>query len=356
VRTPAPLLSVLSVLSALSVLSVLSVPAAAAEPVQPPIQEAWSFSIAFENDLFGDTDAQYTNGIQVAWVSPDLSEYRDSGRLPAWSLPLIERLPLINEPGLQRNVAFSIGQKMFTPNDTQRRDLIADDRPYAGWLYVGAAFHNKNVRRLDTFEIQVGMIGEAALAEQAQNLVHDLRDIDRARGWDNQLDNEPGLVLIYEHKRRMFRRDLLSQLGVDAITHLGVTLGNVYTYGSAGVEARLGWRLPADFGTSAIRPGGETNTPADASDPRFDPTPGLGAHAFAAITGRVIGRDIFLDGNTFSDSHSIDRSHLVADLLVGAAITVGRVKLSYAQVFRTEEFDGQPRDHEFGSVSLTWTF
>lgn len=319
-------------------------------------ERAGTFSVVFENDLFGDTDAQYTNGLQIGWISPDLSEYRDSRRLPRWAVPLVARLPFINAPGLQRNVAFHLGQKMFTPNDIERTDLIRDDRPYAGWLYVGAAFHNKNIRRLDTFEVQIGVIGPASLAEQAQNLVHDVRGIDRARGWDHQLDNEPGLLLIYERKHRLFRRDLIARFGADAISHAGATLGNVYVYGNAGVEARLGWRLPADFGTSLIRPGGEADAPADASDPRFDPTPGFGAHAFAAITARLVGRDIFLDGNTFGDSHEVDKKPFVADLLVGAAITFGRLKLSYAQVFRTEEFDGQRRDHEFGSVRLSYTF
>lgn len=93
-------------------------------------------------------------------------------------------------------MAFSIGQKIFTPDDIQRRGLVENDRPYAGWLYFGSAFHNKNARLLDTFEIQLGVVGPAALAEKTQNFVHDLRGIDEARGWDNQLHNEPGVLLI----------------------------------------------------------------------------------------------------------------------------------------------------------------
>ncbi len=69
-----------------------------------------------------------------------------------------------------------------------------------------------------------------------------------------------------------------------------------------------------------------------------------------------MGRDLFLDGSTFEDSHSVDSRPLVGDLLVGAAVTFGRMKLSYAQVFRTREFDGQRDGHEFGSVSLSITF
>jgi len=343
---PAALLALLGVLAA-------AAPAGAGERAPA---EAWTMTVLFENDLFGDTDERYTNGLQVSWVSPDLSEYRDSERLPQWALPIVARLPFINEPGLQRNLGFVLGQKMFTPTDIRRRSLDPDDRPYAGWLYFGTAFHNKNPRRLDTFELQLGIVGPAALAEEAQNLVHELRGIPRARGWSNQLDNEPGLMLIYERKQRVLQLDFGAGLGFDTITHAGITVGNVQTHAAAGLETRLGWRLPSDFGTSLIRPGGEGNAPSDASDPRLHAARALSFHVYAAFSGRAIARNIFLDGNTFSDSHSIDKKHLVGDFIIGAAATLGRWKLSYAQVFRSEEFDGQPDASEFGSISLSYTF
>jgi hypothetical protein len=33
------------------------------------------FSLYFENDLFADTDQQYTNGTKIGWVSPDLEAF-----------------------------------------------------------------------------------------------------------------------------------------------------------------------------------------------------------------------------------------------------------------------------------------
>jgi len=316
--------------------------------------KSWTFTFLFENDLFGDSDEQYTNGIQLSLVSPDLYQYRDSHRIPEWAHPWIERLHLFDRGGRQRNVAFSLGQKMFTPKDISRRELIVDDRPYAGWLYFGAAFHSKDYHLLDTMEVQVGFVGSASLAEQAQDLVHEIRGIDKAKGWSNQLDNEPGLALIYERKWRAFRRPLIANIEFDAITHVGATLGNVFVFANAGAEARLGWRLPTDFGTSLIRPGGESNAPTTGEDVRLRGE--FSVHGFAAVTGRLVGRDIFVDGNTFSNSHDVDKKLVVGDLLVGIAMTWRSWKLSYAQAFRTKEFDGQKDHHEFGSVSLSYTF
>ncbi len=45
-------------------------------------------------------------------------------------------------------------------------------------------------------------------------------------------------------------------LAAQIIPHFGVSVGNVASYINVGGEIRAGWRLPDDFGTSSIRPGG----------------------------------------------------------------------------------------------------
>jgi len=311
-----------------------------------------SFNLYFENDLFAGTDRHYTNGTKISWISPDLSRYRDSEDLPEWALPWIRRLPFINEPGLQRNIALCIGQSMYTPEKTHRRDLVPDDRPYAGWAYGGIAFHSKNNRRLDTIEIQAGIIGPLSFAEETQTQVHRLRGIPVPRGWEHQLHNEPGLLIIYERKHRIFQREW-NGWGLDAITHLGAGLGNVATYANTGIEVRAGWNLPADFGAALIRPAGDTNAPVRALDSRLSGNGRFSVHLFGAISGRAVLRDVFLDGNTFTSSHSVNKEPVVADVSAGICMEYGRYKLSYAQVVRSREFERQREHHSFGSITLT---
>jgi len=332
--------------------SLLSVKTQAAEK-----DTSWTFTVLFENDLFADTDRDYTNGVKLSWISPDLTRFRDSEKLPEWAKGIVRKLPYSQKEGLQRNIVFSVAQKMYTPEDTSNPDLIKTDRPYAGWLYGAAAFHNKDYRHLDTFELQAGFVGPLSFAEETQDFVHGIRGIDRARGWDNQLDNEPGIAIIYEHKDRVIPPVNLSGIGFDAITHYGAAVGNIYTYANAGAEIRFGWNLPTDFGTSLIRPGGDNNAPSDSKDPRYRQSePGFSLHAFAAVSGRLVLRDIFLDGNTFTDSHDVDKKPLVGDVLLGISLIIDRFKLSYAQVFRSREFNEQSSGHNFGSISLSYTY
>ncbi|MGD9601381.1 MAG: lipid A deacylase LpxR family protein [Gammaproteobacteria bacterium] len=318
--------------------------------------DASTFTFIFENDLFGDTDAQYTNGMQLSWLSKDLENYIDATEVPPALLRLARWLPFIHAPDRLHNVGLSLGQQMFTPADTARRDLIVDDRPYAGWLYGGVSFISKSATRMDAMEVQAGVVGPWSLAEDAQNLVHDLRDLPSANGWDNQLENEPGVMLIYERRHRWSHALGPDGWGCDLISNMGGTLGNVYTYLNGGAEVRLGWNLPADFGTSIIRPGGDTNGPSSAADPRLNGPHAFGVHLFAGVSGRLVLRDVFLDGNTFEDSHEIDKESFVGDYVIGASLVFRQWKVSYAQNFRTREFERQPSHHNFGSVSISWTF
>jgi hypothetical protein len=69
-----------------------------------------------------------------------------------------------------------------------------------------------------------------------------------------------------------------------------------------------------------------------------------------------VARNIFLDGNTYTDSHSVDSNPLVADLSAGVAVNYKNTKVAYALVYRTKEFKGQDEGQTFGTVSLNWTF
>ena len=184
--------------------------------------------------------------------------------------------------------------------------------------------------------------------------MHDIRDLPPPRGWDNQLENEPGFVLLYERKWRVLEASFSHDVGVDSIVHVGAAVGNIVDYLGTGVELRLGWHVPRDFGTSLIRPGGDANAPT-VKGPGVATT-GLGVYIFAALSGRAVGHDIFLDGNTIADSHGVDKEALVGDLVIGASVVFRGLKLSYAQAFRSREFAGQNRRHNFGSVNLSYSF
>ncbi|MCP5214279.1 MAG: lipid A deacylase LpxR family protein [Pseudomonadales bacterium] len=322
-------------------------------------KDSWTFSLYFENDLFAETDQNYTNGVRLSWISPDLTDYIKDPTLPNWIRSVNKRLKFFHPKSrrLQRNLIFSIGQTIYTPEDIDATLIVEDDRPYAGWLFTRFAYQSKSQRQLDTLEVNIGVVGPSALGQEAQDFIHDLRGFDKFKGWDNQLDDELGLIFLYEHRRKLFRHTPHDgRFGYDFIGHAGVAFGNVATYINMGGEIRLGWLIPNDFGTSAVRPGGDNSAPGAVWDPRISAPGKIGFHFFTAFDVRAIGRDIFLDGNTFEGSHRVSKKEFVGDASIGLSTVFKGVKLSVAQVFRSKEFEQQKDAHSYGSISISFSY
>lgn len=309
------------------------------------------YNFYYENDLFTGSDNNYTNGIKLSWVSSNLGDYVSDPCLPLW-VRRLNRLSEVLKPGGydSRNMVVTLGQAMYTPTDLHRRDLIQNDRPYAGWLYLGLAYNARNTRQMDTTEIDIGVVGPASMARQAQNFVHDLRGFERFEGWDNQLHNELGVQIVRERKNRLFVSSNQSGPQFDVISHYGASLGNVKTYLNGGVELRFG-HLPDDFGSASIRPGADSNAPLEEN--QYRRLNSNGVHVFLALDGRAVARDIFLDGNTFGSSHSVPKKHLVGDAALGVSWQWQGGKVSYAQYLRSKEFYGQDSSHGYGSLTLS---
>lgn len=320
------------------------------------VRVASTLTITEENDIISGTDSNYTNGTKIVWVSGDISRYARDHWLPRFVVHSLKILPFLDEPGMQFNVGLSAGQTIFTPRHIYSPVYRPYDRPYAGWAFAGLALHAKTPYRLDTFEGSLGIVGPSSQGENFQNTAHEILGLRRVRHWEHQLNDEPALLVAWQRTLRIFRHDFDNHMAVDLLPHFGVTAGNVLTNANAGFEARLGYNLPWDFGTSLIRPGGGVEAPAASNDPRLNKENSPGVHIFIGANGRAVARNMFLDGNTWQDSARVAKKPLVADVMAGVGVVIGAVKLTYTHVLRTQEFYNQKAPQTFGSVSLSVTF
>jgi len=308
-----------------------------------------TYSVQWENDRIAKTDRHYTNGFRLSWVSEEKASD------PEWVRDLLNRIyPFAALKSGRAGAAF--GQSIYTPEDTSATALVQNDRPYAGWLYGGISVHAETSKNadpssldmLDTVELDFGIVGPYALGKQVQNGVHELINVANSDGWDNQLDNEPGLMLIGERRWRTAPLDVMG-LKLDVIPHLGGSIGNVMTFAGAGAMIRIGQELDVDFGPPLIRPS-LSGLAAVEKQAEF------AWYVFAGAQGRAVARDIFLDGNTFSSSHSVDKKVFVGDFQFGAAAIYRGVRLAITQVYRTREFKQQRQADRFRAISLSVRF
>jgi len=303
------------------------------------------FTFTLENDsMGGGTDSNYTNGL--------LLTYYDVGAEPPRIAKWLDKFLPTFKINDSTSTHYSIGHNLYTPDVITTNIPDPNDRPYAGYLYGSAGFTSITENHLDEVSATVGIIGPAALGKQIQNSVHKVVNGRDANGWDSQLENELGLGVSWQRSWPRWRSD---NFGGDfyyrIAPHVGATLGNVYTYANAGIGIQVmpdtqKWQAPPLRVRPAI-PGSGIFTTGGKK---------WSWMAFAGVDGRVMGRNIFLDGNTFEDSPSVDKNYAVADASTGVAFALGRSRVSYTLNWRSKEFEEQQNDQLFGVISYSYRF
>lgn len=313
------------------------VPRAAAQ--EAPARGVLSFIL--ENDIFAGFDEQYTNGAFLRYAPPP-------NKLPGWARFTKRQLSGFVEADTWR-VTYGLGQAMFAPSDITLADPPLDDRPYAGYLFGTVALSADTGVRLDTVALDIGVVGPASLAEQAQKLVHTFIG-DDPKGWDTQLPTEVAFRAVYEQLRK-YGTTLGPQfwgLEVDAIPQATVALGTVDTSLTGALTLRAGRSLDMDYGPPRVR---RSVAGFAAVEGQQD-----GWYVFASAEGRLVGRNLFLDGSTFRDSRSVDSEPFTAELVAGAALRLNGAMLTYSHAFRSPEFETRNSWTQFGSLSLQIPF
>jgi len=327
------------------VLVILLATAAVAGPVRSAPAAApsakGSFIFQFENDVLGKdaSDRHYTNGMQISYQT---AANRVWGWLDSWA-----RRHIFSDPDVQLHASMALGHNLYTPEDIASSELVADDRPYAAWLHADLGMVGYQQDRLRVLELSVGVVGPAAGGEKMQKWFHEVIGSPDPQGWHNQLRNEPAVMLVFEQKWRNLSGPRWLGLEFDASPHGSLALGNVFTYAGLGGTLRLGQGLARDFGPPRIQP-------APPGSGYFVPGGRFGWYLFAGMDGRMMLQNIFLDGNTFQDSHRVDKNLWVADFVGGVAVAAHGVRLSATYVQRTPEFKGQRRPDHFGSLAFSF--
>ena len=94
------------------------------------------FTFQVENDYFnliGKSDRDYTNGLRLGWLSPALPDLPD-GLTSLTTIPTFFGEDPVSS--VTRRLGISIGQNLYTPQNTDTSAPIYNDRPYAAWLYM----------------------------------------------------------------------------------------------------------------------------------------------------------------------------------------------------------------------------
>ena len=317
-----------------------------------------------DNDLFGGTDANYTNGVRLSWISegePLFDIFPARRQLEqlaggAGDYKLIRAISGFDDESvrngtLELNYGLSLTQLMFTPDEPEAVSQPPGQRRYAGWLALGFSVHARDHRALNSVELLLGTTGPNSLAQEAQDLIHEIRDIEKFEGWDDQIPNELTVDLSFTQKRRLrFLDRRETGFSIDGFSEWGARLGTYRTDAFFGGFFRAGFNLPADYSDPRITATAYSHKFFDDDQLAYQP---WSAYILFGFTGTGVAHDASLDGPLFQDFDTgNEREPWRGELFAGFGLRWQMVELSYVHTFRTQAYAEQDDSSDFGSLAL----
>ena len=308
--------------------------------------ELETFNYSMENDADVDTDFGYTHGASISFLF-----YRGD------TTDSLLNIPFTSSQNTNNFISFAYAQQMFTPYDLDEVKLIEDDRPYAGYSYIEIGLHQTAKTYLDSLALQIGVVGPSSGMEDLQSAFHKNIDASDAAGWDYQLKDEFILQLNYMQKWRL---DLSKVYDLDSVLvpYTGANFGNASIKVSGGALYRIGFNIPKDFGMNSMNEGSFSSLPTYSKAIVNDPSKwSLNLNLLAG--SNLVVRDIFLDGNTFKSSHSVDKNYFNAYGAIGVSCRYKKFSVDYQHSYYTKEYEqrGLHKTYKgYGSLIFAYSF
>lgn len=311
-----------------------------------------------ENDYWfssNSTDAYYTQGLKIQYLQVLDSTSRFAGYCF-----------FFKEEGVQNAVGYSIGQNIYTSTDISKPEIMVGDRPYGAWLYLGAtAISNSTAKRKRiTSDLYLGVIGPIAQGEFIQRNFHKLIHSPKPEGWPNQIANDIGVNLGLQYEKGFDCLSFASQnntlFHLDLVPHGEVLVGSVFNTVGIGAAAKLSLFNSSPYFADVFGVGGMIKKKG-IQEKRlsfFKSFAKSNLAIFSRSTGKTVIWNSLLQGGFFNRSspytiRSAAIRRLYLDVDYGITYSHPYFDLSYSRAFRTKEFEGQERHHQWGQLYLT---
>jgi len=289
------------------------------------------FGFKSDNDsyLAQGSDRYYTNGLFI-----DYRRAMDQSKL---------------KNGLEKKIyEISAGQKMYNPISGYSPDPAKQDRPFAGYLYVGGAlswFHN-NESILKT-SVELGTTGPNSLAEDGQELLHNTIGFYELDGWQYQIKNELAINLSAQYTRLLHRA---SNNAIDFSFDGYANIGTTFSGAGAGILFRAG-------GINQLFNSAYTNS-VIGNNPKTKALVKREIFFYAKPQLNFVAYDATVQGSMFNNNSPVTFGvkPIVFAQQIGFNYSSQRFTFDFGMLFKTKEIKSTAKAHQYGSISMFYRF
>ena len=301
-------------------------------------------SATLDNDFFVNEDNGYTNGIYVSTYDV-YDNVKSLKKSDIWVKPLMWSMS--NRSIDQVVNVYSFGQTLTTPYDISKKIPSESDLPYSAVISFTNTYITVGADYADRASTTLGIVGPLALGEETQLAVHSVISAQDPKGWDTQLNNE----LVFEFSRARTWRQWTSDSGsADLLLGVNGSLGTIKSGVSTAAILRYGENLKESYAT-ALFADSRTSNPIAVNGGWF---------VYSGLAMKYNFNQIYTDGNTFSDSRSIDYDHNINIFALGATYSWGKGALAFAinTPFSFDEDGNRHRNldqfNSYGTLTFAW--
>jgi hypothetical protein len=290
------------------------------------------FSFINDNDLFVSRvdDKYYTNGMFFTY----------------------RHLVKNNNSLLDKKIyEWQLGHLMFTPHKSTVKDISEHDRPFSSFLYAGfgltKVFKSQQIIKL---QLQLGVIGPAALGEGLQNFIHDIYGFDKPEGWKYQIRNAIGINTSVLYTKRL-TVDEDNRNDISLVSSLRA--GTVFTDVTAGFFGRLGFNKLQKLSNSIA-----FNT--SLNDESTSDVRGIESLLYYKGTLTYALYDATIQGSFLNTSSPVTFgiNPIRFNFEIGLLFTANRINFGYAYHFYSDKLKGlkYPNGNTYGSIRVNYLF
>jgi len=289
------------------------------------------FGFKSDNDsyLAQGSDRYYTNGLFI-----DYRRAMDQSKL---------------KNGLEKKIyEISAGQKMYNPISGYAPDPAKQDRPFAGYLYVGGAlswFHsNESVLKTS---VEIGTTGPNSLAEDGQELLHNTVGFYDLDGWQYQIKNEMAVNLSAQYTKLLHRT---SSNSIDFTFDGYANVGTTFSGAGAGILFRAG-------GINQLFNSAYTNA-VIGHNPKTKTLVKREIFFYAKPQLNFVAYDATVQGSMFDNNSPVTFGvkPIVFAQQVGFNYSSQRFTFDFGMLFKTKEIKSSAKAHQYGSISMFYRF
>jgi len=282
-----------------------------------------AFNFFYANDVTGQTDKYYTNGVRFDITMPIFAKSPFSLSWLRW------------QKATSSYHTINFRYDVFTPD--LHKELYTD-RPFASVMALGSKHQyvlSQNKLML-TSELQLGIIGQASGAGKLQNGLHKIMpNADTVLGWETQIRNDIALNYVFTVDKQVHRSNY-----VEIILGGSVFLGSPYT--KLEPEVRLHVGVMEDYFNML-------NT---------NPERNWQAYLFGDLKAAYVVYNATLLGGPLNPNNPYELMEIepfVLNLQIGFGATYNSYSLIYGQHFISPEFLGA-ETYMWGELNFKVTF